>query len=138
MAQRRSLQLSDCLGYTLHSRSMLKPKTLVPDTCSYELQSRRRHQLPVLVIALWLTCSAFTWPGRAAHLSYVAKHGTVEERVEALRLLEENAVESGSRDAIVAALEDDASEVRAQAASSVVVVGDSRASSSLLDLASAN
>ena len=83
-----------------------------------------------------MTCSGFTWPGRVPHLSYQASHGTVPERVEALRVLEQYPGQA-SRDACLAGLEDGASEVRAQAAQCVGSAGDERAATNLLDLADA-
>ena len=110
-----------------------------PDTCSYQRQdvrtrrSFRRHQLLAIT---WLSCSAFTWPGRVPHLSYNAAHGTASERAEALRLLEEYPSQA-TTDACLAGLEDSASEVRAQAARCVGASADDRAITNLLDLASA-
>ncbi|HET8935304.1 MAG TPA: HEAT repeat domain-containing protein [Polyangiales bacterium] len=70
------------------------------------------------------------------HLSYNAAHGTVPERVEALRLLEEYPSQASS-DVCLAGLEDSATEVRTQAARCVGASADDRALTSLLDLASA-
>jgi len=109
------------------------------DSCSYQLLRptwiQRRHQL---LIGAWLACSGFgfTWPGRVPHVTYQAAHGSVTERVEALRLLEEYPGQA-SRDACLAGLEDGASEVRAQAAQCVGIGADERAATNLLDLAEA-
>jgi HEAT repeat protein len=128
------------LGYSDRSDTMPKLISHTADACSYELQRlhrhgwlRRRHQL---LLGLWLTCSGFTWPGRVPHLSYQAAHGTVQERVDALRVLAEYPGQA-SRDACLAGLEDGASEVRAQAAQCAGAAGDERAATSLLDLADA-
>lgn len=106
-------------------------------TCSYQRQDvrpRRFHRRHQLLTTIWLTCSAFTWPGRVPHLSYNAAHGTVAERVQALRLLEAYPSQASS-DACLAGLEDGASEVRAQAARCVAATADERAITNLLDLA---
>lgn len=121
-----------------------KPQQQARVRCRYE----RQRQLPIrlrqsrrrqLLALLWFTCSGFTWPGRVPHLSYQAAHGPATERVEALRLLQQYPSEEVT-DVFLAALEDEHTQVRVQAARSIGSIdnlGADRAAASLRDMASA-
>src|SRR4051794_13308926 len=78
----------------------------------------QRHRKLLLVALTAAVCSGFTWPGTLPHLAYVAAHGNIEERLEAVQLLGSYGGDD-ARDALLSALEDREDVVQLQAAESL-------------------
>lgn len=84
------------------------------------------------MLVLLPVCFGFTWPGRVAHRAYLAEHGTLEERVQAVRLLRGDSSEQAAT-ALLEALEDDELAVQLEAANALGHAGVAAATPTLID-----